>query len=139
MSPFRQAFEWRVVGGPAIRKRKRKVDRANFKLQIQGNRCWAACLSDCFMTTSAFAWLDHLPVSFIDFLCWTFSHLLQSFNLYSWGFRMFMSTIIYNLQMIRCPSQLCDPFLVHVVTAEGKTRVLINRHTSKIFHFERSS
>lgn len=38
MSPFRQAFEWRVVGGPAIRKRKRKVDRANFKLQIQGNR-----------------------------------------------------------------------------------------------------
>eukprot|EP00435_Cladocopium_sp_Y103_P061078 s444_g22.t1 len=38
MPPFRQAFEWRVVGGPALRKRKRKVDRANFKLQIQGNR-----------------------------------------------------------------------------------------------------
>lgn len=42
MPAFREAFEWRVVGGSAIKKRKRKVDRANFKLQIQGNRSLSA-------------------------------------------------------------------------------------------------
>ena len=74
MSPFRQAFEWRVVGGPAIRKRKRKVDRANFKLQIQGNRCWAACLSDCSYDNVGFRMVGSPPClihRFIDFLCWS--------------------------------------------------------------------
>ena len=97
MPPFRQAFEWRVVGGPAIRKRKRKVDRANFKLQIQGNRCWAAFVLDFFERNASFCMVGSPPCLIHRFPCLDFSRLVQSFNIS--GFRMFMSTIIKNLQM----------------------------------------